>query len=64
MKKASRTAIPRLFMRGGLSKGRFFNESDLPANVATRDIQLPFAPDGGVAKQRDEAKTRRTLTKN
>ncbi len=40
MKRSSQTAIPCLFMRGGTSKGPFFKESDLPADVATRDKVL------------------------
>lgn len=36
----SQTAIPCLFMRGGTSKGPFFNEADLPADIATRDKVL------------------------
>ena len=36
----SQTAIPCLFMRGGTSKGPFFNEGDLPADLATRDKVL------------------------
>ena len=31
------TPIPCLFMRGGTSKGPFFKESDLPADISTRD---------------------------
>jgi 4-oxalomesaconate tautomerase len=34
------TAIPCLFMRGGTSKGPFFLESDLPADIPTRDKVL------------------------
>jgi len=34
------TAIPCLFMRGGTSKGPFFQAADLPADVATRDRVL------------------------
>ncbi len=34
------TAIPTLFMRGGTSRGPFFLESDLPADVPTRDRVL------------------------
>ena len=34
------TPIPCLFMRGGTSKGPFFQESDLPADKATRDRVL------------------------
>ena len=34
------TAIPCLLMRGGTSKGAFFNAADLPADVATRDQVL------------------------
>ncbi len=34
------TAIPCYFMRGGTSKGPFFLESDLPADIATRDRVL------------------------
>jgi len=34
------TSIPCLFMRGGTSKGPFFLESDLPADIATRDRVL------------------------
>ena len=34
------TPIPCLFMRGGTSRGPFFNETDLPADVPTRDRVL------------------------
>lgn len=34
------TAIPCLFMRGGTSRGPFFLETDLPADIATRDRVL------------------------
>lgn len=34
------TAIPCCFMRGGTSRGPFFVEDDLPADVATRDRVL------------------------
>ena len=34
------TAIPCLFMRGGTSRGPFFQASDLPADVPTRDRVL------------------------
>ena len=30
------TAIPCLFMRGGTSRGPFFNAHDLPADLADR----------------------------
>ncbi|NBO02094.1 MAG: 4-oxalomesaconate tautomerase, partial [Betaproteobacteria bacterium] len=33
-------AIPCLFMRGGTSKGPFFNEADLPADTTARDRVL------------------------
>ncbi|PKO56305.1 MAG: 4-oxalomesaconate tautomerase, partial [Betaproteobacteria bacterium HGW-Betaproteobacteria-21] len=33
-------AIPSLFMRGGTSRGPFFRECDLPADIATRDSVL------------------------
>jgi len=36
----SQTAIPCLFMRGGTSKGPFFNEAELPADIPTRDKVL------------------------
>jgi 4-oxalomesaconate tautomerase len=36
----SQTAIACLFMRGGTSKGPFFNEADLPADIPTRDKVL------------------------
>ena len=36
----SQMAIPCLFMRGGTSKGPFFNEADLPADIPTRDKVL------------------------
>ncbi|MDB5869740.1 MAG: methylitaconate delta2-delta3-isomerase [Polaromonas sp.] len=36
----SQTAISCLFMRGGTSKGPFFNQADLPADIATRDQVL------------------------
>ena len=32
--------IPCLFMRGGTSRGPFFDEADLPADVSTRDRVL------------------------
>ena len=38
--KTSQTPIPCLFMRGGTSKGPFFREADLPADVAVRDRVL------------------------
>lgn len=34
------TAIPCLFMRGGTSRGPFFNAADLPQDTATRDKVL------------------------
>ncbi|MBB1091423.1 4-oxalomesaconate tautomerase [Rhodopseudomonas palustris] len=34
------TAIPCLFMRGGTSRGPFFNAADLPGDIATRDKVL------------------------
>ena len=34
------TAIPCLLMRGGTSKGPFFDAADLPADIATRDRVL------------------------
>ncbi|MBI5131678.1 MAG: 4-oxalomesaconate tautomerase [Rhodopseudomonas palustris] len=34
------TAIPCLFMRGGTSRGPFFNAADLPADIASRDKVL------------------------
>ena len=34
------TAIPCLFMRGGTSRGPFFNAADLPADLPTRDKVL------------------------
>lgn len=34
------TSIPTLFMRGGTSRGPFFDESDLPADKAMRDAVL------------------------
>lgn len=37
---AMQTSIPTLFMRGGTSRGPFFKECDLPADVATRDRVL------------------------
>jgi 4-oxalomesaconate tautomerase len=40
MKKSAQTAIPCLLMRGGTSKGPFFNETDLPSDIATRDRVL------------------------
>jgi 4-oxalomesaconate tautomerase len=40
MKKTAQTAIPCLLMRGGTSKGPFFNEADLPLDVSTRDAVL------------------------
>ena len=40
MKKTAQTAIPCLLMRGGTSKGPFFNEADLPADISKRDAVL------------------------
>lgn len=40
MTKSAQTGIPCLLMRGGTSKGPFFNEADLPSDVATRDRVL------------------------
>ncbi len=37
---AMQTAIPCLFMRGGTSRGPFFNAADLPADIPTRDKVL------------------------
>ena len=34
------TAIPCLFMRGGTSRGPFFNAADLPSDIPTRDKVL------------------------
>jgi len=34
------TAIPCLFMRGGTSRGPFFNAADLPTDIGTRDRVL------------------------
>src|SRR5882762_2461167 len=39
MHRAQR-AIPCLFMRGGTSRGPFFQRADLPADTATRDRVL------------------------
>ncbi len=36
----SQSAIPCLLMRGGTSKGPFFNEADLPSDIPTRDKVL------------------------
>ena len=38
---AMQTAIPCLFMRGGTSRGPFFNAADLPSDIPTRDRGLP-----------------------
>ncbi|MFN3984524.1 MAG: 4-oxalomesaconate tautomerase [Rhodocyclaceae bacterium] len=38
--QSSQIAIPTLFMRGGTSRGPFFREEDLPADVAERDRVL------------------------
>ena len=40
MNQSSQTAIPCLLMRGGTSKGPFFNEADLPSDIAVRDRVL------------------------
>ncbi len=37
---STQTAIPCLFMRGGTSRGPFFNAADLPADIALRDRVL------------------------
>lgn len=36
----NQTPVPCLLMRGGTSKGPFFNAADLPADIATRDRVL------------------------
>jgi len=40
MKPSAQTAIPCLMMRGGTSKGPFFNEADLPLDISLRDKVL------------------------
>ncbi len=40
MTASTQTAIPCILMRGGTSKGPFFREADLPADIATRDRVL------------------------
>ena len=40
MKHSAQTAIPCLLMRGGTSKGPFFNEADLPKEIPLRDRVL------------------------
>jgi 4-oxalomesaconate tautomerase len=40
MTKSAQTGIPCLLMRGGTSKGPFFNEADLPSDTAARDRVL------------------------
>ena len=40
MKPTTQTAIPCLLMRGGTSKGPFFNEADLPSDLSLRDQVL------------------------
>ena len=40
MTHSAQTAIPCLLMRGGTSKGPFFNEADLPKEVSLRDQVL------------------------
>ena len=40
MKHSAQTAIPCLLMRGGTSKGPFFNEADLPKEISLRDRVL------------------------
>ena len=53
MTSRSQTAIPCLLMRGGTSKGPFFNETDLPQDVATRDRVLLAALGSPDARQID-----------
>ncbi len=53
MPTASQTAIACLLMRGGTSKGAFFNAADLPADVATRDQVLLAALGSPDARQID-----------
>lgn len=50
---AVQTPIPCLFMRGGTSRGPFFLEADLPADVATRDRVLLAAMGSPDARQID-----------
>jgi len=38
--RSMQTPIPTLFMRGGTSRGPFFNAAGLPADTATRDRVL------------------------
>lgn len=40
MQTTAQTPIPTLFMRGGTSRGPFFNAADLPADTALRDQVL------------------------
>ncbi|MEC5398776.1 4-oxalomesaconate tautomerase [Uliginosibacterium sp. H1] len=40
MRPTSQTAIPCLFMRGGTSRGPFFDAADLPADSDARDLVL------------------------
>jgi len=53
MSDTSQTAIPCLLMRGGTSKGPFFNAADLPQDVATRDRVLLAALGSPDARQID-----------
>ncbi|MCX2731769.1 4-oxalomesaconate tautomerase [Saccharopolyspora sp. NFXS83] len=39
-RRGSQTAVPCLFMRGGTSRGPFFDERALPADLSTRDAVL------------------------
>lgn len=40
MPASTQTAVPCILMRGGTSRGPFFREADLPADIATRDRVL------------------------
>ena len=53
MSDTSQTAIPCLLMRGGTSKGPFFDAADLPQDVATRDRVLLAALGSPDARQID-----------
>jgi len=66
----SQTAIPCLFMRGGTSKGPFFNEADKDTVDTTPNCGnmlaavVPFALENGLVQAQGDTSTFRVLTLN
>jgi 4-oxalomesaconate tautomerase len=58
----TQTAIPCIVIRGGTSKGLYFQASDLPADIATRDAVLLAAMGSPDAREIDGMGGAHTLT--